>query len=68
MKKKLHYLFIFCAILIGMEKQIEAQTTLSAGDVVILEFNGNGTDGFTFMPLVNLQAGTKINFTDYGWN
>ncbi len=43
-------------------------TTLGAGDIVILEFNGNGTDGFSFMPLVNLSAGTKINFTDYGWN
>jgi phosphodiesterase/alkaline phosphatase D-like protein len=43
-------------------------TTLSAGDVVILEFNGAGTDGFSFMPLVNLEAGTVIHFTDYGWN
>ena len=43
-------------------------TSLSAGDIVILEFNGSGTDGFTFMPLVNLATGTVINFTDYGWN
>ncbi len=45
-----------------------AQTTLNPGDVVILEFNGNGTDGFTFMPLVDLDPGTQINFTDYGWD
>nr|HPJ03190.1 hypothetical protein [Candidatus Limiplasma sp.] len=43
-------------------------TVLGPGDIVILEFNGNGTDGFTFMPLVDLIAGTEINFTDFGWN
>jgi hypothetical protein len=47
---------------------VSAQTTLSVGNVVILEFNGNGNDGFSFMPLVNLEAGTVIHFTDYGWN
>lgn len=48
--------------------------TLQPGDVVILSFQGYGTDvstagqdNFTFMPLVNLQAGTIIHFTDVGW-
>ena len=49
------------------------QTTLSPGDVVILSFQGylNSTeslnDNFSFMPLVDLQAGTTIHFTDIGW-
>lgn len=48
------------------------QTTLSAGDIVIIAINGD-TDatygrGFSFMPLVNLEAGTEIYFTDYGWS
>ena len=63
--KNLCFLFI---LLFGYGIESKAATTLSAGDVVILEFNGNGTDGFTFMPLVNLEAGTVIHFTDYGWN
>lgn len=45
------------------------QTTLQPGEVVILEFHGYGSaDNFSFMPLVNLQAGTTIHFTDIGWN
>ena len=47
--------------------QVYGGSTLSAGDIAILEFNGNGTDGFTFMPLVDLASGTVIHFTDYGW-
>ncbi len=63
------FLVIFCSM--GL---IQAATTLSAGDVIILAINGD-TDasnnygrGFSFMPLVNLEAGTIINFTDYGWS
>jgi hypothetical protein len=49
------------------------QTVLNPGDVVILSFQGylNSTeatnDNFSFMPLVNLEAGTTIHFTDIGW-
>lgn len=48
------------------------QTTLVAGDIIIVAINGD-TDatygrGFSFMPLVNLEAGTEIFFTDYGWS
>jgi hypothetical protein len=45
-----------------------AGTVLKAGDVIVISFNGDGTDGFTFVPLVNLAAGTAINFTDFGWS
>lgn len=54
-------------LLTGVYTKTNSQTTLNPGEVVILEFNGNGTDGFTFMPLVDLEAGTQIHFTDYGW-
>ena len=63
MKKRLLFLLISLLPLLGI-----GATTLVAGDLVILEFNGNGSDGFTFMPLVDLTPGTVINFTDYGWN
>lgn len=67
MKKIFTTLSLTLILLLGVRTTSLAQTTLSPGDIVILEFNGNGTDGFTFMPLVDLQAGTQINFTDYGW-
>lgn len=47
-------------------------TMLSPGDIVILAVNGDDdatySKGFSFMPLVDLAAGTYINFTDYGWS
>ncbi len=54
----------------------EAATTLAKGDLVILAFNGDGSnasgtityDGLSMMPLVNLEAGTVIYVTDIGWS
>ncbi|MGK7890938.1 MAG: endonuclease/exonuclease/phosphatase family protein, partial [Leptolyngbyaceae cyanobacterium] len=42
-------------------------TTLSAGDIAIIGFNYDNPDEFAFVPLVDLSAGTEINFTDNGW-
>lgn len=44
-----------------------AQTTLSAGDVVVLGYNYDNPDQIKFVPLVDLAAGTVIRFTDNGW-
>ncbi len=68
--KLLVILSLFITISINVE--LNAQTTLNAGDIVILAINGD-TDatygrGFSFMPLVHLEAGTEIYFTDYGWS
>lgn len=43
---------------------------LSAGDIAITGYiaNATGTDAFSFVLLVNIPAGTVINFTDNGWN
>ena len=65
--KKLLLLFLSFFPLLGM-----GQTTLQPGDIVFVAINGD-TDatyskGFSFMPLVNLEAGTEIFFTDYGWS
>ncbi|MBZ0200902.1 MAG: endonuclease, partial [Ignavibacteriaceae bacterium] len=40
---------------------------LIAGDILIIGFNSVDPDQFAFVPLVNLAAGTQINFTDNGW-
>jgi hypothetical protein len=45
-----------------------AQTSLSAGQLLIIGRTNNGSpDSFTFAPLVNIDAGTTIYFTDNGW-
>ncbi|MDJ0553330.1 MAG: endonuclease/exonuclease/phosphatase family protein [Microcoleaceae cyanobacterium MO_207.B10] len=44
-----------------------AATTLSAGDIAIVGFNYDNPDEFAFTPLVDIGAGTEINFTDNGW-
>ncbi|MEE9406949.1 MAG: T9SS type A sorting domain-containing protein [Polaribacter sp.] len=44
-----------------------SQTTLVAGDLVVIEMQGDTNDGFRFVPLVDLDAGTVVKFTDNGW-
>ncbi len=52
-----------------------AQTTLSAGDIAFVGFNGvddrstgaNSNDKFSFVLLENVTANTRIFFTDFGW-
>ena len=45
----------------------QAQTILQPGDIVIAGLNSTDPDDFAFAPLVNLTAGTQIQFTDNGW-
>lgn len=53
---------------------VKAQTTLSPGHIAIIGWfsdgvDGNGfNDGFTFILLRDLSAGTVIYFTDNGWS
>ncbi len=68
--KKLVFLFIFILV-IGL---VWGQTTLSAGDIIIIGFSGDtaptggeNAKSFSWVPLVNLVEGTVINFTDSGW-
>jgi len=75
MKQLLLTFLITMTLLLGSGAKSAAQTTLSAGDIVLLAFNGDGEystgitkDGFSFMPLVNLEAGTVIYFTEIGWS
>lgn len=68
MKKKLHLLIGL--ILMTFSLDAGAQT-LVAGDIVILGISadtGNPTGEFCWMPLINLNSGTEIYFTDAGWN
>jgi hypothetical protein len=42
------------------------QASLSPGDIVFVSANADTPDEFSFIPLVNLSAGTVIHFTDNG--
>lgn len=44
-----------------------AQTNLSAGDLAFTGYGSTGTDGFSFVLLRDVAAGTAITFTDRGW-
>jgi hypothetical protein len=66
-------LLLGCLLSISLESK--AQTTLSAGDVVIVGWNAtdNSTntvsadDNFDFLLLKDVAAGTQVYFTDLGW-
>jgi hypothetical protein len=63
MKKKIVYFLIaMYGICIG-----QTQAALSAGDVAIIGIHTDATDAFAWVPLVNLQAGETIYFTDAGY-
>ena len=55
---------LFSIIFFGLS--INAQTSLSPGDIVIISIGGD-SKSFRFVPLVNLSQGTEIYFTDSGW-
>ncbi|MEO0824678.1 MAG: ExeM/NucH family extracellular endonuclease [Cyanobacteria bacterium J06642_9] len=42
-------------------------TILTSGDIAIIGFNFDNPDEFAFVPLVDLETGTEIKFTDNGW-
>jgi len=45
-----------------------SQTTLSAGDIAILQYNADGSpEVMKFLALKSMETGTEINFTDKGW-
>lgn len=61
MKKLLLILSLFTVTVFNLQ----AQTVLAPGDIMILEINAD-FDEFTFVTLVDLAPGTVIHFTDCG--
>jgi len=60
---KIIFLFI---LTLNYSNTIIAQTTLTAGDLAIIGFNGDNPDQFAFVLLVDIESGTEITFTDSG--
>jgi hypothetical protein len=47
---------------------VNSQTTLSAGDIAILQYNADGSpEVIQFLALKSMETGTTIKFTDNGW-
>lgn len=64
--KKIKLLLFF--ITLFLTQIIVAQTTLSAGDIAILQYNSDGSpEVIKFIALTSIESGTTINFTDNGW-
>ncbi len=65
--RKLFTFFMLSLITLGTFN-LNAETTLTQGDVVIVGMNSDKNSAekktFYFVPLVDLEAGTVINFTD----
>ncbi len=56
--------FLMLLVALCSFSNLNAQTTLTPGDVVIVAVNSDGDDAFDFVPLVDLEEGTVIKFTE----
>ncbi len=68
MKYRVLLLIISIAFLFSGSISTKAQTTLVAGDIAIVRMNEDSpSDGFSFVTLVAIDAGTVIYFSEEGW-
>jgi len=58
---------IFAGFTSFLSSSINAQTVLAQGDIAFVQYDADNPDKFTFVNLVDLAAGTVINFTDCGF-
>lgn len=69
MRKKTNIVGAICALAFSIASFISfSQTALTPGDIAIIAYNTDDPDQFVFTNLVDIAAGTVINFTDNGWN
>ncbi|MEZ0184442.1 MBG domain-containing protein [Flavobacterium oncorhynchi] len=68
MKRKL-LLFILFLCTLFVQQNLKAQATvLAPGDIAFIGYQaGTPTDGFSFITLKNINAGTLVYFTECGW-
>jgi hypothetical protein len=58
--------FVFLSLIIV--SNLSAQTTLSAGDLMLVTVNADNDDNFDFVPLEDLESNTVIYFADNAWD
>ncbi|WP_316797274.1 immunoglobulin domain-containing protein, partial [Pedobacter agri] len=73
-KIKIQANLLFLAFLLLITTTTKAQTTLASGDIAFTAFDatitpvaGGVADAFSFVLLTNISSGTKISFTDQGY-
>jgi len=62
-----NYYILSLLFILSISSATIGQTILNPGDIVIISMKADNPDDFRFIPLVNLDAGTEIFFTDNGW-
>lgn len=66
--RKLYFLIAISFAFFLPQAKVNAQTSLTAGDIAIVGYNADATiDEFSFVLLTSVSAGTEIYFTDFGW-
>ena len=65
LQQKLHIALIVLCSFFGM--QVEAQSVLLPGDVVVVSANVD-TQSFDFIPLIDIERGTSVYFSDARWD
>lgn len=61
--------YLFCWILMAISSAIHGQDSLlKAGDIAIIAFQADNNDQFAFVNLVTIYPGTKIQFSEKGWD
>ena len=59
---------IYLLIGILLSYTVNSQSTLTAGDIAILQYNADGSpEVIKFIALKSMETGTTIKFTDNGW-
>jgi len=53
----------FTLLLLAYQQILPAQSTLSAGDLILVTVNADGDKNFDFVPLVDISANTVIYFS-----
>lgn len=67
MKKNI--LLVLFTFLFFLSHYSHSQVTLSAGDIVLLQYNSDGgADELVFLPLVDIPANSIIYFSDGSWD
>ncbi len=69
-KGLLRFRFLCLSLVVGgglLSASPAMAQTLVPGDIAFTRMNLDASDGFSFVPLVTINAGTQINFTTFGW-
>jgi hypothetical protein len=64
-RKLLTFILFLCTFLV--RQNVNAQTTLAPGDIAFIGYQTLGPDGFSFITLKDMSAGTLLYLTEKGW-